>query len=119
MTLTRKDAGATLLTALVVLVFLATHESWNVWLIGDSRRWAAVAISLLGVTTCALGTPAKDATSKFLMVLGIAAFILAVLSIATGSLTALSLLVTTIVVLWALSTARHAQYIGAGWPVPH
>ena len=41
MTLTRKDLGASLLTALSVGVFAATHEGWNVWLVGDSRRWAA------------------------------------------------------------------------------
>jgi hypothetical protein len=33
----------------VVLVFLATHEGWNVWLIGDSHRWAAGVISVLGI----------------------------------------------------------------------
>ena len=118
-TLTRKDVGATLLTALVVLVFLATHEGWNVWLVGDSRRWAAGAVSLLGIATCALGTPQKDAVSKVLMVLGIAAFALAVVSIATGSLTPLSLLVVDIVALWALSTARHALQTPGPRPIAH
>jgi hypothetical protein len=56
MSLTRKDAVATVLTALGVLAFFATHESWNVWLIGSSHRWAAVAITLLGALTCALGS---------------------------------------------------------------
>ena len=41
MTLTRKDAAATTLTALTVLAYVATHEAWAVPLIGDSRRWAA------------------------------------------------------------------------------
>ena len=35
-------------SALSVLVFAATHEGWNVWLIGDSHRWAAGAILVLG-----------------------------------------------------------------------
>jgi hypothetical protein len=61
-----KDVVATGLTALAVLVFLATHESWGVWLIGDSRRWAAAAITLLGVTTCGLGSPGKGKATKFL-----------------------------------------------------
>ncbi len=49
--LTRKDVAATVLTALAVLAFAATHQSWNVWLIGSSHRWAAVAILLLGKLT--------------------------------------------------------------------
>jgi len=69
MTLTRKDAAAAALTALAVLAFLATHEGWGVPLVGDSHRWAAGAILLLGSMTCGLG----------------------VLALATGSLTPLSL----------------------------
>ena len=38
MTLTRKDAVATGLTGLAVFVSLATHEAWNVPLVGDSHR---------------------------------------------------------------------------------
>jgi hypothetical protein len=60
MPLTRKDLVATGLTAVAVLAFLATHEGWNVWLIGDSRRWAAGAIWLLGIATCAQGSPEKE-----------------------------------------------------------
>lgn len=102
-----KDIAATGLTALSVLVFLATHEGWGVWLVGDSRRWAAAVIAFLGIATCGLGTPAKDNATKFLSTLGILAFALAVLALATGSLTPLSLLVVDIVLLWALSTLRH------------
>jgi hypothetical protein len=109
MTLTRKDAAATVLTALAVLVFAATHEGWNVWLVGDSHRWAAVAILLLGALTCGLGAP--DPTrggAKLPTALGILALGLAVLALTTGSLTALSLFVADIVLLWAVSTVRHA-----------
>jgi hypothetical protein len=109
MALTRKDLGATLLTALAVLVFAATHEGWNVWLVGGSHRWAAGAIFLIGCMTCGLGSPSKGRATKFLAALGMAALVLAVLAIATGSLTALSLLVVDIVILSALSTLRHAQ----------
>ena len=108
--LTRKDAAATLLTAAAVLVFFATHESWNVWLVGGSHRWAAGAITVLGTIACGLGSPGKDAVSRVLMVVGIAAGVLAVIAIATGSLTALSFLVLAIVVLWAASMARHATH---------
>src|SRR5438034_4339420 len=55
MTLTRKDAAAAALTALAVLAFLATHEGWGVPLVGDSHRWAAGAILLLGSMRRAAG----------------------------------------------------------------
>jgi len=108
MTLTRKDAAATALTILVVLAFLATHEGWGVPLIGDSHRWAAGAIMLLGAATCPLGSPGRGLTTKLCATLGAIALLLAVLALATGSLTPLSLLVVDIVVLWAISTLRHA-----------
>ena len=118
MTLTRKDAAATLLTALAVLVFVAAHESWNVWLIGSSNRWAAVAITLIGAVTCGFGSAADEMSqqggmgpaTKLLAGVGVVAGVLAIWAIASGSLTALSLLVVAIVVLWAGSTLRHAWH---------
>jgi hypothetical protein len=111
MTLTRKDAAATALTALAVLVFFATHEGWGVPLVGGSHRWAAGAIFVLGSLTCGLGSPGKDRATKLLVVLGVAALVLAVLAVATGSLTPLSLLVVDMVALWAVSTLRHARHL--------
>jgi hypothetical protein len=111
MWLSRKDFSATVLTALAVLAFFATHEGWNVWLIGDSHRWAAGAIFALGALTCGLGSPSKDAVTELLAVLGALALALAILAVATGSLTALSMLVLDIVLLWALSTVRHAVHV--------
>src|SRR5918911_542032 len=108
MAVSRKDVVATGLTVLVVLVFLATHEGWAVPLVGDSHRWAAGAITLLGIATCGQGSPDRGRPSRLLMTLGVAAFVLAAVALATGSLTPLSLLVADIVVLWALSTIRHA-----------
>src|ERR1051325_8409871 len=104
--LTRKDVAATGLTALVVLTFVATHESWNVPLVGGSHRWAAAAIALLGIATCGLGARATDAAWKASMVLGILGWPLAALALAFGSLTLLSLLVADTVLLWALATIR-------------
>jgi hypothetical protein len=109
MALTRKDAAAAALVALAALVFLATHEGWGVPLVGESRRWAAGAIFLLGSMTCGLGSPGKGAATKLLAVLGVAALVLGVLAVATGSLTPLSLLVVDVVALWAVSTLRHAH----------
>jgi hypothetical protein len=108
MTFNRKDMVATLFTGLALLVFAATHEGWNVWLVGGSHRWAAGVITLLGVLTCGLGRPSRDALSAALAVLGIGAGILAVLALVTGSLTPLSLLTLDVVLLWAGSMIRHA-----------
>lgn len=110
MALTRKDLAATVLTALAVLTFAATHEGWNVWLIGGSHRWAAGTMLVLGVFTCGLGSPGKDAATKVLGVLGFAAGALAVLALVTGSLTVLSLLTVDIVLLWAASMVRHGRH---------
>ena len=107
MAFSRKDLTATVLTSLAVLAFAATHEGWNVWLIGSSHRWAAGAIVLLGIFTCGLGSPGKDAATKVLAALGVAAGVLAVLALLTGSLTPLSLLTLDIVLLWAASMVRH------------
>lgn len=107
MTFSRKDASATLLTVLVVLVFLATHEGWGVWLVGGSHRWAAGAIGLLGIATCGHGSPARGAATKLLATLGVLALALTIVALAAGSLTALSELVADIVLLWAASTLRH------------
>jgi len=113
MTLTRKDAAATLLTLLVVLTYTATHEGWNVALVGASHRCAAVAILLLGTFTCGLGDPSRSdggLATKVCATLGMLALALGALAIATGSLTLLSLLVVGIVALWALTTLRHATH---------
>lgn len=112
---TGKDIVATVLTALAVVTFAATHEGWNVWLVGDSRRWAAGAILLLGGMTCGLGSPDRDKSTRYLALLGALALVLGVVSLVTASLTPLSLLVADIVLLWALSTLRHAQHRSGRW----
>ena len=110
MTLSHKDATATVLTALAVCTFFATHEGWNVWLVGTSHRWAAGVILFLGMASCSLGSPDRSRASRLLATLGVLALALAVVALATGSLTLLSLLVVDIVLLWAASTLRHAGH---------
>jgi hypothetical protein len=107
MTLTHKDAVATGLTGLAVLAYLATHEGWNIPPVGDSHRWAAAVIMALGIMACSVG--ARRVNSALFGLLGGAAFVLGVLALVTGSLTLLSLLVADMVVMWALTTWRHAH----------
>lgn len=117
MLLHRKDYAATALTGLVVATFLATHEGWNIWLVGGSHRWATGVIFALGIATCGLGSPGRGTATKLLATLGVLALVLAVLALATGSLTPLSLLVTDVVLLWAASTLRHRGQ-GSRPPLP-
>jgi hypothetical protein len=108
----RKDITATIFTGLAVLAFAATHEGWNVPLIGDSHRWAAGAILLLGVGACAQGTQRSGNAAAILGVLGGLALILGIWALITGSLTALSLLAADTVLLWFVSTVGHVLHAG-------
>lgn len=102
-----KDVAATVLTALAVLVYFTVREGWDVWLIGDSVRWATGAVLVLGAIGCGMGAPAKDSASVISGVLGVAALVFGVGALVTGSLTWLGLLVATVVALWAVSTFHH------------
>jgi hypothetical protein len=107
MRLSGKDIAATFLTALMVLVLGATAEGWPVPLVGDSHRWAAGVILAIGMVTCGLGSPGRDAATWILGALGVLALGLAIAALVTGSLTLVWLLVADNVVLWAAATMRH------------
>ncbi len=109
MRLTARDGLATVLTALVVLTFAATHEGWNVWLVGSSHRWATVVIGLLGMATCSLGRRQQEG-ARFFAALGTVTLALFVWAIVSGSLTPLALLVVADALLWLGATARHAAH---------
>ncbi len=114
MTLTWKDGAATVMTALAVLVFAAAQQSWNVWLIGSSNRWAAAAVLLLGIGACTMGTAGEEmgrqTSTRALAAIGSLSLLFGLWALAMGSLTALGLLVACTVVLWAGSTLRHAWH---------
>jgi hypothetical protein len=106
MTTFRKDLAATVATALAALVFVATHEGWNVWLIGDSYRWAAVVMTLLALVVLALERTDSVAYVRLAALAGL----FAVLALMSGELTALSLLLVTLVVLWFETPVRDAWH---------
>jgi len=115
MSLTRKDAAATVTVALVVLVYAANSRAWNVPLLG-SNRWAAGAILALGMVACALGSPGRDGSSPFaiaLSLLGGAALLVFALALWTAAQWALGLLALVTVALWLGATLRHTS------PPPH
>src|SRR5690348_545481 len=115
MGLSVRDGVAALLTALAVLVYAATANGWDVWLVGSSHRWAAVAIGILGMRTCALGRPGEvnDRFTRVLAGIGIATLALLVWALVSGSLTAVALLVLAVVLLFAGATLRHLELPGA------
>jgi hypothetical protein len=88
---------------------VATHEGWNVPLVGGSHRWAAAVILVLGAVTCGLGD-GEPRRHVLAAILGAIALPLAVLARATGSLTPLSTLVADVIALWAVSTFGHAVH---------
>lgn len=106
-----RDIVATVVTAVTVLAYATTHEQWNVWLIGDSRRWATGAVVLLGVVTFALEGVRRSIPLPLFATLGVAAVVLAGVAFWTASLTPLSLLVAAIVVLWAATTLEDVMHV--------
>jgi hypothetical protein len=99
-----EETAAALVTAATVLGFITTHEQWNVWLIGDSRRWTAGLLCVLAVLMFALVARHIGATA--IAVCGVVAAALAVAAFWTASLTPLSLLALTIVLVWAAAVLR-------------
>jgi hypothetical protein len=110
MKLDRKDSAVLALAILIAGTLLTTWAGWGVPLIGDSHRWAAVAIIVLGLAAGALSSPGKDPRSYVLAGLVVAAFLFAVIALATGSLAPLVLLVVATLALIADSTGRHVRH---------
>ena len=107
MTRVSKDLGAMVLTALALAVLAATDRGWGVPLVGASHRWAAVAVLLLGMAACSLGSARSGAGAWMLGAIGAVSLVLAVAAVVTGSLAALTLAVAAFVALWVGSTLRH------------
>ena len=108
MTLTRRDLGATTLVVLTVLTYLTTHAGWDVWLIGDSHRWATVFVLALGIAGYVLDARSDEFPGlKRFVTISLTACVLAAIALSTGSLTPLSLLVALIVAGWTVTTLRH------------
>lgn len=112
MKLSPKDSTVGALAVLIVGVFVVAYASWNVPLIGDSNRWAAVVIIALGLLAGYLASPGSEARSYLLGGLVIVAFLFAVIALASASLTALALLVVALLALIVAYTTRHAVQDG-------
>jgi hypothetical protein len=99
-----EDVAATVLMAGTVLGYAAMHESWNVWFIGDSRRWTAGLLTVLAAAMLAL--VARHIGGAASVALGCVAIALAAVALLTGWSTPVLLLGVTIVLMWAFAVAR-------------
>ncbi len=120
MKLTWKDLTATVLAAAAVAVFLAVTRSWD-WPLLGSYRMGIVALLIIGQGSCVLGGSA-DAISSLTdrtahavraadivaIVLGGLALVLAVIGLFVGTRAPFVALVVDILILWVVSTLRHA-----------
>jgi hypothetical protein len=108
MLLTRRDLAATVVAALVVLLYVANTQDW--WYLG-SNRWAAVTMLGVGAIGCPLGARMDQKAPRppivLLGTLGVASLALAVIAIVTGAHWALLALAIVLVALWAGATLRH------------
>ncbi len=120
MKLTSKDLAATVLAAAAVAVFLPVTRSWD-WPLLGSYRMGIVALLIIGQGSCVLGGSA-DAISSLVdrkahavgaadmvaIALGGLALVLAVIGLIVGTRAPFVALVADILVLWVVSTLRHA-----------
>jgi len=110
MEINRRDRNVLGLAVLIMGVFVTASAGWGVPLIGDSNRWAAAVILLLGLAAGILSSPGSESRSYALGGLLIVAFLGSVLVFATASTGALALLVIALLGLIATSTARHLMH---------
>ena len=117
MKLSYKDAITTVLAALVVAVTLAVTEGWA-WPMLGSTRAGIVAVGILGVAMCSIGTRSEDMATKDAFVhhpgmivgsaLGAVALVLLIAGLIAGSEALLVALASVLLLLWAVATIRHA-----------
>ncbi|HEY7691011.1 MAG TPA: hypothetical protein VH816_01580 [Gaiellaceae bacterium] len=115
MSLTRRDAVASVLAALGVVVYAGNAQ--GTWYLG-SNRWAIATLFAIGIAGCTLGRmEAKQRTwAVVLATLGVAALAIAVAGLVTGSHALLSALLVVQLALWLGATLRHATVPPAAHP---
>jgi hypothetical protein len=113
MRLTWKDTAATVLTAAIVALYVAFLVDANLPLVSGPRALAGVVL-IAGLAACAIGGRSMTADTRhgwvvrISVVLGVVAFISALITMITGSEFVLAMVVGTTVALWLVTTLRHA-----------
>jgi hypothetical protein len=118
MSLTWKDAVATLFMAAIVAVYVAFLNGTSLWLTSSARGTTCAVLVLGMVGGCALGAAGQlyagtqsqpqDPFTILATMAGMAALVAAVIGLITGGTVALAALVATTLALWLIATMRHA-----------
>jgi hypothetical protein len=111
-----EDIAGAVVVAATLLAYTAVHEQWNVWLIGDSRRWTAGLLSALGIAVFALAR--RHVSGSVLGSFLVAGVTFAGLAFWTAELTPLFFLAATMVVVWGIAVLRDLIVL-PHTPVPH
>jgi hypothetical protein len=116
MALTRKDLLASIVAALVMLVYVANVQGWSYL---GSNRWAALTMLAVGAISCSVGARIEGenltAPVVLLGLLGVASLVLAIVAIVTAAQWALMALAIVLIALWVGATLRHS--ITSGRPL--
>jgi hypothetical protein len=112
MRLTWRDFGTALLALAVGLVYVAHVAGWAIPIASDTRG-ATLLLGIAGFSMCILGGSSATISGKsaFMVpasILGGAAVVLIIAGLITGWSWIVPWLTADIVLLWAISTVRHA-----------
>jgi len=113
MRLTWRDGVTTLLVGMVALTYAAYAAGWAIPVIDDARG-ATLLIGAVGLTMCIVGgsgsvIASPDAFMVPASVLGGVALLLIIAGLITGWSLAVPLLAAVTLLLWTISTVRHAM----------
>lgn len=113
MKLTWKDALATIVTAGIGFIAWASVRGWDIAII-NNHRLAIVAMGALGLGICAFASSPDAVTKKgtysiFMSALGGLALVAVIAGAASGSHVFLWSMAIITVLLWAVTTVRHAK----------
>jgi hypothetical protein len=108
MALSWKDGVTTVLAAGTVALAYAKYYGWHSWL--TAPRLGIVALALIGLGMCTQSTPTPDTHiwTGLLSTLGALSLVLVIIGLIFGQSWAFYALAGDILVLWLLSTIKHA-----------
>jgi len=121
MHLTWKDGVTTLLAGVVGIAYAAHALAWH-WPIVEDARGATLLIGIVGLGMCIVGGSGDtiSSRSRFTIVAGIlgsTSLLLIIVGLVTGWPLAVALVAATTLLLYAISTIRHAA-AGVAAPQP-
>lgn len=110
MTLTWKDAVATVLVGVAAVITYASLQHFD-WALLGSWRVGSLVLLVLGLGTCIASSTGDDPTKNYwtltASVIGVLALLVGLLGIITGSKLAFIALFGAIIGLWALTSLHH------------